>query len=153
MSKNSSNWFTGLHVARMQEHHEHFLYHGTTRAAAQSILQNGIDPQRYRSGMFRGFYCTPSLNYFAVNRPEVILTIEVDPQSIMNISDITDEDLAQVDPQHRMMSYGYRNSLIEKLARQRGFRGLRSGNEVILLDRSACLSIKELPQTQIKEYA
>ena len=89
-------------------------YHGTTKANADSILRTGLDPKRYQSGMFRGVYLTPNLDYFGGRQPEAILAVELDDSAVLDVRDVTDADLEAIDPGYRSMSYGYRNSLIEK---------------------------------------
>lgn len=119
-------------------------YHGTSATNAASIIKNGIDPKQYRSGLFRGFYLTPSLNYFDFHKPEAILKIEIDDSEIMDVKDVSEQDLAEEDPHYRSMSYGWRNTLIERIARSRGFFGVKNGNEVILFDPRAIKSITQI---------
>lgn len=123
---------------------ESVYYHGTSEENAASILQNGIDPKRYQSGMFQGFYLTPNLNYFTHSNYGAVLQFEIDDAQILNIASITDEDLDKMDSHWRSMSYGWKNSLITKLAQHRGFNGLRNGKEVILLNSKPIISVKPL---------
>jgi len=96
--------------------------------------------------MFRGFYLAPSLSYFHSKAPEVILAVEIDESKIIDKDAVTDEELAKIDPHFRMMSYGYKNTLIEKYALANGYSGVRNGVEVILFNKSAIRSIKVVDQ-------
>jgi hypothetical protein len=122
---------------------ETIYYHGTTPENAASILQTGIDPSKYKSGMFQGFYLTPSLSYFD-GQKKSILAIEVDDSQLLDADQVKDEELMSIDPHFKMMSPMYRNSLIKKLALKTGFSGVRNGKEVILFNNEAVKSIKLL---------
>jgi len=113
-------------------------YHGTSVEAAQSILQNGVDPKRYKSGMFQGFYLSPR----KPDRYPAVLEFMIDNSKIMDKDNVSEKDLAEVDPHFRSMSYGYRNSLITKIAVQKGYGGIRNGAEIILIDKSPIVSVQ-----------
>jgi hypothetical protein len=118
-------------------------YHGTSPENAESILKNGIDPSRYKSGMFQGFYLTPSIHYFD-NQNKSILAIEIDDTQLLDVDTVTDDDLATIDTHFKMMSPMYRNHLVKELALKKGFSGVKSGKEVILFTNRAVRSIQPI---------
>jgi hypothetical protein len=119
---------------------ESTYYHGTSPENAKSILKNGIDPNRYKSGMFQGFYLTPNLNYFN-NQSKTILTVNVDDNQLLDADKVNDEELFEIDPHFKMMSPMYRYHLIKKLTLSKGLSGVKSGNEIILFNDNAIKSI------------
>ena len=120
---------------------EQTFYHGTTNGEASLILQNGFDISKYKSGTYEGIYLTPNINYFDDGRHPAILKAEIDPKSIMDVKSVTESDLAQADPHYKMMSYGYRNHLVKQIALQRGFKALKDGPQIILIDPSGVESV------------
>jgi hypothetical protein len=125
---------------------ENVYYHGTSEENAASILTNGIDPTKYKSGMFVGFYLSPSLSYFnnIEGKWKVILAVEIDDSKIIDTGDITDKELSDLDPHFKWMSFGYKNHLMTKYALSKGYSGVRNGREVILFNDKAIKSIKKV---------
>ncbi len=123
--------------------YESVFYHGTTEANAALILKNGFDPSLYRSGMFQGVYLAPSLSYFATPDPKrpAILAVDVDQSKLLDVKSITDDDMREMDPHFKMMSYGYKNSLITRIAKERRMGGINNGHEVIVFDPSIVRSV------------
>jgi hypothetical protein len=105
-------------------------YHSTTPENADLILRNGIDVSKYRSGMFVGFYLSAEPRDLG----KATLAIDIDEKQIMDVNDVGDDDLTTADPHWRGMSYGWKNTLISRMAKERGFHGVRNGKDVILFD-------------------
>lgn len=131
---------------------ESIYYHGTTPENAESILKNGIDPDRYKSGMFRGFYLTPNPTYFnGFSGPKkTILAIEIDDSQILDVESVKDEDLLPIDPHFKMMSPMYKNTMIMKLALEKGYSGVKNGKEVVLFTDRAIRSIRPINSSHSK---
>ena len=123
---------------------ESIYYHGTSPENAESILKNGIDPSRYKSGLFKGFYLTPNPTYFDnFDGPKkTILAVEIDDSQIFDVNSVKDVDLATIDPHFKIMSPMYKNTIITKLAQEKGFSGIKNGKEVILFTDRAIRSIR-----------
>ncbi len=138
---------------------ESTYYHGTSKENAESILKNGIDPSKYKSGVFKGFYLTPNLNHFKWfnKQPEVMLRIEIDDDDILDADDVKDKDLDDLyvkmnkpkeddfgyfNPSWRKFGLGYKYNLIELYAKENGYLGIRNGKEVILFSPKAVKDIK-----------
>jgi hypothetical protein len=121
---------------------ENIYYHGTSSETASLILKNGIDVDKYKSGMFQGFYLTPNLQYFQINKPQAILQFDIDDNQIIDVKNVSDIELSKLDPHFKMMSYGWKNHLITQYALQNGFSGVRNGNEVILFKNNPIKSVK-----------
>lgn len=120
---------------------ESIYYHGTSAVNAQSIIQNGFDFSKYQSGMFQGSYLTPNIHYFTHRMPEAILQVDIDDSQLLDVNSVTDQQLSQMDQHFRQMSYGYKNSLIQKYAKANGYSGLKNGHEVIIFDNRIIKSI------------
>lgn len=135
--------YSFYHMVKLSES---IYYHGTSEENADLILANGIDPTKYKSGMFVGFYLSPSLSYFNNfdGKKKVILAVEVDDSKIIDTGNITDKDLSELDPNFQWMSFGYKNNLMTKYALAKGYSGVRNGREVILFNDKAIKSIKKL---------
>lgn len=122
---------------RFRQFIEATYYHQTSPEAAESILQNGIDVSKQQGGLFPGFYISPNPNYgdgFSYSKSKVKLAMEVDERQIMDVRAVTDEDLTAEDGHWKMMGPGWRNTLITRIAKSRGYNGLRNGTEVILFN-------------------
>lgn len=117
-------------------------YHGTTKENAESILRNGVDTSKYQSGIYTGFYLTPSLGYFKDNSKEVILKFTINMSKIVDIHEIKDQDLENLDPHFRMMSYGYKNNLIQKFILKSGRAGLKDNKQLILFNNDAVQNVE-----------
>ena len=125
---------------------ETVYYHATTPENAESILRTGIDVSKQRGGLFSGFYLSPHPGYFDSfsGDKKVILAVEVDDKQIMDIKDISDDDLTAADEHWRMMSPGWKNTLITRISKEKGFNGLKNGSEIILFNDKSIKSIRKL---------
>ena len=112
-------------------------YHQTTPEAAELILKNGIDVTKQQSGLFPGFFISPyplfSSEYYT-GKKTATLVMDIDEDQIMDVDDIKEDDLTAEDEYWGMMGSGWKNTLITRIAKKRGYNGVRNGKEVILFN-------------------
>ena len=130
-------------------------YHGTSKENAESIIKNGIDINRYKSGTFTGFYLTSDISYFPKDtpgtqhskKPEAVLKIEIDASKILDLKDFDEKKLLELDPYLfnplTQSSPVWKNTLIQKYAIKNGYGGVKLGGSVaVLFDNSPVRSVK-----------
>lgn len=142
---------THIYVMNFKQFLETWLYHGTSKAAADSIQKNGIDVSNYRSGLYKGFYLAPRLSYFLHSKqPEAILAFNIDPSKLLDADKVTDDELEAFDAtfDHRSRHHPYyRYGVTTRMAQANGYMGIthRGGAEVIIFDNRIVKAIREVP--------
>ena len=102
--------------------------------------------------MLKGFYLTPNPTYFdGFDGPKkTILAVEIDDSQILDVESVKDEDLLPIDPHFKMMSPMYKNTIIMKLALEKGYSGVKNGKEVVLFTDRAIRSIRPISSSHSK---
>lgn len=130
-------------------------YHGTSKENAESIIKNGIDVDRYKSGTFTGFYLTNDLSYFPKDtiggyhhkKPDAVLKVEINPLKLLDLKDFDEKKLLDLDPHmnspHISKPPGWKNTLIQQYALKNGYSGVNLGGGIaVLFNNDPVKSIK-----------
>jgi hypothetical protein len=110
-----------------------YLYHGTNKADAESLIKNGVDPSKLISGYINGFYTYPSVEYInkhnaTFSKPfEAAVAIKIKPSA----KTINIDELEALKPQN---GYGSPIYLKTQMAKQMGYGIVSRGAERIIID-------------------
>lgn len=125
-----------------------YLYHGTNKEDAQSLIQNGVDPSKLISGYIKGFYTYPSIDYIdshnaRFSKPyEAAVKVKIKP----NTKIIGIDELEALKPE---TGYGSPIYLKTQMAKDMGYGIVSRGAERIIIDIDC---IEKIEPAQLKTF-